>query len=212
MSSAVLYIGLIYGITKYELHIKQIICRYDGESEILILFQVFLPCNEEKERLFLPNNPISMQKRVILLSGLFSFFLLINSSCSKNDDPAPAVKTKTQLITTGSWKFDKATASGAGDISTNPLLACYIDNIITFAPNLSGTINEGAAVCTTPAPANFTWSFQNSEALLRLSFTLFPGGSPDFTIISLNETSLVLSQQMTIAPYPTTTIEVSFKH
>jgi hypothetical protein len=153
-----------------------------------------------------------MQKKIILLSCIFAFFLLINSSCSKNDDSTPTAKTKTELITLSSWKFDKATASGAGDISTNPSLACYIDNILAFSSNLSGTINEGANVCTTPAPASFTWSFQNSETLLRLSFTLFPGGSPDFTIISLNETSLVLSQQMTIAPYPTTTIEVTFKH
>src|SRR5436190_11949529 len=131
MSSAVLYIGLIYGITKYELHIKQNICRYDSESEILTLFQVFLPCNEQKERLFLPINPISMQKKLILLAGIIAFFLFIISSCSKSDNP-PAAKTKTELITLSPWKFDKATASGAGDISTNPLLACYTDNIITF--------------------------------------------------------------------------------
>jgi hypothetical protein len=214
MSSAVLYIGLIYGNTKYELHIKQIICRYDSESEILTFFQVFLPCNEQKERLFLPINPISMQKKLILLSGIFAFFLLINSSCSKNDDSTPTAKTKTELITLSPWKFDKATASVAGDISTNPFLACYTDNILAFSSNLSGTINEGANVCTTPAPASFTWSFQNSETLLRFSFTLFPGGSPDFTIVSLTETNIVLSQQMTIPGPPsiTTTVEITFKH
>ena len=153
-----------------------------------------------------------MQKRLILFASIFAFLLLINISCSKNDDSTPKAKTKTELITLSPWKFNKATASGAGDISTNPLLTCYTDNILAFSSNLSGTINEGSVVCTTPAPASFTWSFQNTETLLRLSFTLFPGGSPDFTIVSLNETSLVLSQQMTLAPYPTTTIEVTFKH
>jgi hypothetical protein len=132
------------------------------------------------------------------------------AGCGKDSDPAPA-KTKTELITKSTWKFDKATAGGI-DVSTNPQIACYTDNTITFASNLSGTTIEGANVCTTPTPANFTWSFQNSEATLRLSFVLFTGGSSDFTIVSLNETNLVLSQMLTIAPFPPTTVEVTFKH
>lgn len=151
-----------------------------------------------------------MRKQTITLSFFALVFFLI-TSCGKDKDFTPT-KTKTELICSGTWKFDKATASGVGDISSQPALACYVDNTMTFSSNLTGTISEGANVCTTPAPANFTWSFLSSETILRLSFTLFTGGSPDFTIVSLSETSMVLSQTMTIAPYPATTIEVTFKH
>lgn len=151
-----------------------------------------------------------MRKQLLLLFFITTGFFLI-TGCEKDKDPAPQ-KTKTELITSGSWKFEKATASGIGDISAHPSLACYIDNTMTFSSNLTGTISEGANVCTSPAPATFTWAFQSNETILHLNFTLFAGGSPDFTIVSLTETNLVLSQTMTIAPYPATTIEVTFKH
>jgi hypothetical protein len=144
----------------------------------------------------------------ILIISFSSTFLF--SACSKSDDN-PSPKTKTELLTQGSWKFDHATAGGT-DISNMSQLTCYKDNVMTFSTNFTGTITEGANVCTSPAPANFTWSFQNNETTLRFSFTLFQGGSSDFTIVSLTEANLVLSQQMTIAPLPPTTVEVTFKH
>lgn len=151
-----------------------------------------------------------MQKQLLQIVSLPAIALLLLAACGK--DPV-AVKTKTQLISQSSWKFEKATASGLGDISTHPLIACYADNVITFSSNLSGTISEGAVVCTSPAPASFTWSFQSNETVLRFSFNLLPGGSPDFNIIALNETNLILSQQVTLPGIPIpTTVEVTFKH
>jgi hypothetical protein len=144
----------------------------------------------------------------ILIIFLTAVFFL--SACSKSDDNPPP-KTKTELLTQGSWKFDHATAAGS-DVSNAPQLACYLDNVMTFSTNFTGTITEGANVCTTPAPATFTWSFQDNETTLRFSFTLFQGGSSDFTIVSLTETNLVLSQTMTIAPLPPTNVVVTFKH
>jgi hypothetical protein len=147
------------------------------------------------------------------LKSILAIFLLpifFFSACSKSSENPPP-KTKTELLTQGSWKFDHAMA-GTTDISSAPPLACYTDNTMTFSTNLTGTITEGANVCATPAPSTFTWSFQNNETTLRFSFTLIQGGSQDFTIVSLTETNLVLSQQMTIAPLPPTTVEVTFKH
>lgn len=136
--------------------------------------------------------------------------VVLFSACSKSDDN-PQPKTKTELLTQGSWKFDHATAGGT-DISNFSQLTCYKDNTMTFASNLTGTITEGADVCLNPAPSTFNWSFQNNETTLRFSFTLFQGGSSDFTIVGLTETNLILSQQMTIAPLPSTLVEVTFKH
>ncbi len=138
--------------------------------------------------------------------------LFVLTSCDKDNDNPPAAKTKTELITQSSWKFQSANSSLLGDISTNPLLACYVDNVMTFASNLSGTISEGAISCAVPAPATFTWAFQSSETILHLSFTLFTGGSPDFTIVSLTETNLVLSQSVTFPGFPAQTITATFKH
>lgn len=151
-----------------------------------------------------------MRKQTITLSFWVLAILLI-TGCGKDKEAAPA-KTKLELITSASWKFQSANSSLLGDISANPLLACYVDNVMAFATNYTGTISEGTIVCSPASPSTFTWSFQSSEAILRLSFTLFTGGSPDFNIVSLNETNLVLSQQVTIAPYPAQTITVTFKH
>ncbi|MGZ8556685.1 MAG: lipocalin family protein [Chitinophagaceae bacterium] len=151
-------------------------------------------------------------RKLISIASLIILLAIVHVSCSKDDNTPPAAKTKTDLITKASWKFESASSSLLGDISTNPLLACYVDNVMTFSTNLSGTIVEGTIVCSTPAPANFTWSFLNNESTLHLSFTLFTGGSPDFTIVSLSETNLVLSQKVTIAPYPEMTIVATFKH
>lgn len=152
-----------------------------------------------------------MRKRLFPPVSILALVFLAIAGCGKDKDPDPPAKTNTEKITQSSWKIEKAEAGGL-DVTSNAQLACYLDNAMTFATNLSGTITEGAVVCTSPAPATFTWSFQNNEALLRFSFTLFPGGSPDFTIVSLTETNLVLSQQMTIPPFPATTVVVTFKH
>lgn len=150
-----------------------------------------------------------MRKQLLLIPTLILAMFILATSCGK-DDPVIA-KTKTELITANSWKFEKATAAGM-DVSSNSQLACYIDNVMTFSANGTGTISEGAVTCTTPAPANFAWSFQTSESILRLDFTLFPGGSPDFTIVSLTESNLVLSQTMTFGGFPPTLVQVTFKH
>jgi hypothetical protein len=151
-----------------------------------------------------------MRKQLLHLSFIVLALVFI-SGCGKDNDPAPAQKTKTELITQSPWKFQSASSSLLGDISTYPQLACYVDNVMTLSANLSGTIAEGTVVCTSPAPTPFTWGFLNNETTLHLSFTLFAGGSPDFTIGSLTETNLVLSQSVTFSGVPQT-ITVTFKH
>lgn len=152
-----------------------------------------------------------MQKRFFLFTGLVALLLIFNASCSKDDNPPDTSKTKTELITSASWKFDKATTASIGDISSF-IDACFKDNTITFAVNKTGNVNEGTLVCTPSYAGNFTWEFQTNETILHLSAAIFTGGSTDFTLVSLNETNLVISQVMTIAPYPATTVEVTFKH
>lgn len=138
------------------------------------------------------NNPFSMKKQLYFLLAISSFLFI---ACDKKDDNTPAPKTKTQLIAQGSWSFDKA-LSGSFDVSSQ-VPACYKDNVVTFTTALTGTVSSTITCTPTDVtPATFTWSFQSGETILALNAPLFPGGTGNFTLVSLTETELVVSQDV----------------
>ncbi len=144
--------------------------------------------------------------KLVLFAALCCTILSF-SSCDKNDDPPPS---DTDDITKAPWKFSSAKAGGLDVTAQVP--ACFKDNTITFKINGSGEITEGANVCSPPSPPTFTWTFQNNGTEINLSTPLVTGGSGVFTIVLLNDVNLVVSQNMTIAPYPPTTVEFTFIH
>jgi lipocalin-like protein len=150
-------------------------------------------------------------KKVLLPLASFLFFSVLFFACKKSNNNNNTQKTKTQLITQASWKMSTVSAAGFGDI-TAQIPACYKDNVYTFASNGSGNVDESTNVCSPSTAGAFTWSFLNNETTLHISTTLFQGGSSDFSLITLNETNLVVSQMMTIAPLPATTVTVTFIH
>jgi len=93
----------------------------------------------------------------------------------------------------GSWKFQSATASGT-DVSNNPSLTCFKDNTMVFTSTTAGSIDEGVTVCSPTTAGPFTWSLTTNETVLNISTTIIPGGSSAFTLVSINETNLVVSQ------------------
>jgi Lipocalin-like domain len=140
-----------------------------------------------------------MRKQRLLWATIAAFVLLAVTGCDKDDDDQPAAKTKTELITTSTWKFSSATVGGS-DVSAF-LQTCQKDNILTFvATGLTGTVDEGATKCNAgdPQTSPFTWSFASGETQVNISATLFTGGSSTFTLVSLSETQLVLSQNITV--------------
>ena len=144
----------------------------------------------------------------LILATVLCFTALFFTNCDKSDDPpAPAPKTKTELISQGTWKFSTAYA-GTTDVSNAPQLTCFKDNIITFSASLTGNINEGTSICSPTTAGTFNWNFASSESMLHISTVLITGGSNDFTLVSLTETQLVLSQNY--PPYGTVT--VTFTH
>ena len=126
---------------------------------------------------------------VISLSGLVLF-----TGCDK-DDPEPAPKTKTQLLTQSTWRFSAITWGGTDYSSQLP--TCYKDNTLKFEANGTGVADEGATKCNAGDPQTnaYTWSFASGETQLTASHPLLPGGSNTFTINTLSETQLVVSQQ-----------------
>ena len=137
--------------------------------------------------------------------------LSVLTGCGKDKkDPDP--KTKTELITTSTWKFSGATVGGS-DASTF-LQTCQKDNVMTFAAAGTGIVDEGATKCNGgDAQSNpFTWNFQSSETILFVSNPLFTGGSSTFTLVSLSETQLVLSQMISLGGGPQQNATVTFIH
>lgn len=133
-----------------------------------------------------------MKKQLYFLLIAICSATIILTSCDKDDDNTTPAKTKTQLIMQGSWSFDKI-FQGTTDVTLGTP-ACYKDNVVTFTSTTNGTVNEGANVCASPAPATFTWSWNSGETILQLNTPFFPGGSTNFTLVSLTETALVVSQ------------------
>ena len=142
---------------------------------------------------------------MLFVALCFTTFLF--SSCDKNDEVPP---TNTDRLTKSSWKFSSAKAGGFDVTAQVP--ACFKDNVMVFAINGTGTINEGANVCASPAPSTFTWTFQNNGTEINLNTPIVSGGSTVFTIVLLNDATLTVSQTMTIAPNPPANVELTFIH
>ena len=151
-----------------------------------------------------------MKKQIQLLIVLIAANFFIYSSCKKSNDP-PVTKSKTELLSQGTWKFKSATASGT-DYSSS-LQTCQKDNILAFAAAGTGTLDEGLTKCNVadPQTTSFTWNFAASETMLHINATLFLNGSGDFTLLSLTETELVVSQPFSIGP-ATFIVVVTFIH
>jgi hypothetical protein len=150
-----------------------------------------------------------MKKQSLLALSVFALAFLSLTGCEKESDPPPP-KTNTELIIQSSWKFDKA-ASGGVDVS-GLVPACWKDNVAVFVSNGTATVDESTNVCSPSIAGSFMWEFQSNETILHLSAPLFPGGSNDFTIVSLDETNLVVSQNITIPPAGAQNVVFTFKH
>ena len=143
----------------------------------------------------------------LILFAVICFLSFSFISCDKDEDTPPS---NTDHITSSSWKFSTAKAGGIDVTAMVP--ACFKDNTMVFVANGTGTISEGANVCAPASPANFTWTFQNNGTELNMSTPIVTGGSGVFTIVTLNQTNLVVTQTMTIAPNPPTAVELTFIH
>ena len=144
----------------------------------------------------------------LILATVLCFATLFFTNCNKNDNPPPS---NTDHITRSPWKFDKAMSGGA-DIS-GFVNACYKDNIITFLANGNGTLDEGTTKCNSsdPQSVNFTWNFTNNGTTLNVTGGIFVGQSGAFTVITLNETQMVLQGTVSTPSGPVTG-QIYFKH
>jgi hypothetical protein len=155
-----------------------------------------------------------------VLSILALFSIMLFGSCQK-DEGGTTPKTKQELISSSAWKYNDAKIdsdnNGTGDVALPAGLVepCQTDNTLVFTSNGTGTLDEGPTKCDAGDPQSvpFTWSFGSNETVINFSSVVFAGVGGDFKIISLTETELVLSKQLTVPPVPLpVTVVVSFKH
>lgn len=149
----------------------------------------------------------TMKKYFFTLISSFFLTIIIFSSCQK-DVETPDTKTKTELITQGTWKYKSATVGG----TAYSIPACQQDNIYSFLTIGTGSMDEGATKCNSsdPSPVPFTWSFESGETSILFSVPIF--GTNSVTLVSISETELVVSYPYTPPAGPTLLIVVTFIH
>ncbi len=141
---------------------------------------------------------------------------LASIACKKSNNSG---KSKTDLITQATWKFDQAgiDADGNGTIDSpippGILQNCDTDNTITFMSNGSGTADEGPTKCNpaNPQTSSFTWSLKNNETIINFSNSLFGSLSGDVKLIAATETQLTLEKAVTFGIL-TADVVVILKH
>ncbi len=117
-------------------------------------------------------------------------------SCEK-DKEEPTVKTKTELITTGTWKLVSYTSDpaydwyGTGDYATDILDAlnpCEADGFDTYKSDGTMEINEGLLKCDPVDPQTFTasWQFTDNESKIMYD------GFDEYELVELTATTMRL--------------------
>lgn len=155
-------------------------------------------------------------KRLTLIAVVFT--ALTMASCSKNDSSGPS---KTELITSGTWKYKNAgiDVNGDGYIDTGlppgyELQSCQTDNTLLLKTDGTGTVDEGASKCD-PADAQstaITWSFKSNETIINFPQALFGSLTGDVKIVNLTSTSLILAKTVNIGGSSNVDIIVEMMH
>ena len=132
---------------------------------------------------------------------------LVLTACKKTH-----IKTKTELLTQTTWRFDKATALGT-DISSQ-IPSCIKDNIITFVSNGTGTISEGIDI---------TRFVSFNVTIVKLPDPPGNKGADKLSIVSLvwklhvklpevGGTQIAMPSLIVPVPQIPVTVEITFKH
>lgn len=148
-----------------------------------------------------------MKKRPYLKLTLPLVLLFLFSGCKKDSAP----KTPEDHLKAGVWILVSASANGTDVTSMIP--NCVKDNETVFQSGSVGYTLEKTDVCAPSYETTFTWTLQNNNTTLNMSANLIPGGSGTFTVVTINETNLVLSQESSLIPSPTPVVVVAtFQH
>jgi hypothetical protein len=134
-----------------------------------------------------------------VLAAFIGFVALSFSACKKSKS-----KSRTDLITQSSWKYENAgldiNRDGTVDapIPAGFLQACDLDNTITFKSDGTGTTDEGGSKCdpASPQTSTFTWTFKDNEQVITLSNAVFGGLNGEVKVKTINDNQLELHKEV----------------
>lgn len=149
---------------------------------------------------------------IYLFVTLFAFV----TSCSKKSSGP----SKSELLVSASWKFNSTglDVNKDGfvdtDLPAGYLNNCDLDNILTFAADGTGTVDEGALKCDpgNPQTTPFTWTFNASQTVINFPSAVFNGITGDVTIQKLTATELILQKEVNIGAPTTVNVIINMKH
>ena len=147
---------------------------------------------------------MKMKLEIQLIALLLMITVIATTlSCKKDkEENANTVKSKTELITKGSWKRTALVSNPAYDWNANgvfdtnilnTMFSCEKDNFETYQANGMVVTNEGATKCDSSDPQTWsvTWSFGDNETKLIWD------GNDVYTLLELTETTLKFQSTFT---------------
>lgn len=157
----------------------------------------------------------SMEHSLLLLLFAPMFIVVVSCQKDKNKDANNTSKSKTELLTTGTWKYNGSIVNPAYDYYGDGILTtdifsimkdCEKDDFELYKTNGTWEYNEGPTKCDPAYPQVFTlpWTLADNETKLVL-------GGVEHAILELTTTSLKLRYTIEEAGV-TYTAEDSYEH
>jgi len=139
-----------------------------------------------------------MRPKTQLAALLILVAVVVTAVSCKKDDGENKQKTKTELLTTGSWKRTALISNPAYDWNANGVSAtdvlsimfpCEKDNLDTYKTNGIMETDEGPTKCNAADPQTWTATWQ----LIDNESKILYDGSYTYTLVEVTETTLKLS-------------------
>lgn len=139
-----------------------------------------------------------------LYTAIACLALVTFAGCSKDDGGSS--KSRTELITQSSWKYESAgidaDRNGIVDSPLPPGMIdpCEMDNLITFNANGSGLVDEGPTKCNggSPQTVPFSWSLKDNEQTIVFSGMSFGGLNGDVKLKNISDRQMELHKDVNI--------------
>jgi len=133
--------------------------------------------------------------QIAMLSLLITAIIAAFSCKKNNNDNVVPKKTKTELITAGSWKRTALISTPAYDWNANGIsdtnvlnimFPCEKDNFETYYSNGTVVTNEGPSKCYASDPQTWTVAWRLADNETKLIWDV----DDEYTLIELSETTL----------------------
>lgn len=154
--------------------------------------------------------------------GAIACGILLFAACSKSEDnptpgnntTTPSTKSKKELVVDGKWKWTEfATVYNKNGKDSlvdgwSQIKECDKDDIMTFAADGTGTIDEMANKCDNdPQTKSITWELLNNETQVKVTDDKGPAM---LTIIELTATKATYRQRVAVGGGDSMTVQQVF--